>query len=354
MNRKIAAIIALQILLIIVLFWMLVFYGKDEYEAYTHEQGDEIESPSRVGIDAGLTIVTLSPQAQAQSGITTSKLKASTHQNTLSTFGTVLSIDALIDLRTRYLTAKADASVARASLTNSQQEYQRLLQLNRDNRNISDRAVMAAEAAWKADEARVLAAETTANNVRDNIRQSWGEALTNQATQQPAGASLQRLLQYREVLLQIALPFDAPSPKPGSMLAVTPTGSRDKTIQAEFVSPSPQTDSTIQGKTYYYRAAADELRAGMRVTVHMADSAVNVTGVIVPDSAVVWYGGKAWVYRKEDANRFVRLPVNTDMEANSGWFNAGNVKPGQALVTSGAQLLLSEEFKYQIKNENAD
>lgn len=354
MNRKLAAIIALQTLLIIVLFWMLVFYGKDEYEAYTHEQVDEIESPSRVSTDAGLAIVTLSPQTQAQSGITTSMLKASTHQHTLSTFGTVVSIDALIDLRTRYLTAKADASVARASLTNSQQEYQRLLQLNRDNRNISDRAVMAAEAAWKADEAKVLAAETTANNVRDNIRQSWGEALTNQSTQQPAGASLQRLLQYREVLLQITLPFDAPSPKPGSMLAVTPTGSQGKTIQAEFVSPSPQTDSTIQGKTYYYRAAADELRAGMRVTVHMTDSAMHVTGAIVPGSAVVWYGGKAWVYRKEGADRFVRLPIDTDTEANSGWFNVGSVRPGQALVTSGAQLLLSEEFKYQIKNENKD
>jgi len=30
------------------------------------------------------------------------------------------------------------------------------------------------------------------------------------------------------------------------------------------------------------------------------------------------------------------------------------LKPGDELVTSGAQLLLSEEFKYQIKNENDD
>ncbi len=33
MNRKTAIIIALQTLIIIVLFWVLVFYGKDEYEA---------------------------------------------------------------------------------------------------------------------------------------------------------------------------------------------------------------------------------------------------------------------------------------------------------------------------------
>lgn len=354
MNRKIALIIALQALLIIILFWVLVFYGKDEYEAYTREQGEEIDSPQRVSTDHGSTVVTLSEEAQAQSGITTTALKAGTHQSTLSSYGSVVSIEPLIELRTRYLTAKADASVVRASLVSSQQEYQRLLQLNRDNRNISDRAVIAAEAAWKADEAKVAAAETTASNVRDNIRQVWGETLANLVTQQPASPALQRLLQYKEVLLQITLPFDAALPKPGHTLYVVPTGTQGKAIQAEFVSASPITDRTIQGKTYYYRAPAEDLRSGMRVTVRLPESAKQGNGVIVPSTAVVWYGGKAWVYRKEAADRFVRLPISTNADTDGGWFNSGNLKPGDALVTSGAQLLLSEEFKYQIKNENED
>ena len=33
MNRKVATIIGLQAFLIIVMFWVLVFYGKDEDEA---------------------------------------------------------------------------------------------------------------------------------------------------------------------------------------------------------------------------------------------------------------------------------------------------------------------------------
>ncbi len=45
----------------------------------------------------------------------------------------------------RYLMAHADANVARASAVSNQQEYQRLLTLNRDNKNISDRAVAIAE-----------------------------------------------------------------------------------------------------------------------------------------------------------------------------------------------------------------
>jgi hypothetical protein len=92
----------------------------------------------------------------------------------------------------------------------------------------------------------------------------------------------------------------------------------------------------------------------MRVSVRMADNGQDTEGVIVPNEAVVWYGGKAWVYRKEGTDRFLRQPINTDREAGNGWFTTGQVKVGDSLVTSGAQLLLSEEFKYQIKNENED
>ena len=37
----------------------------------------------------------------------------------------------------------------------------------------------------------------------------------------------------------------------------------------------------------------------------------------------------------------------------SGWFNQG-LSVGEEVVVNGAQLLLSEEFKSQIKNENED
>jgi hypothetical protein len=355
MNRKIALIIALQAFLIIMLAWMLVFYGKDEYEAYTQGEEEEIETPSHVTTEAGSTIVVLSPETQAQSDIRTMPLKAATHQDSFNSYGSVISIEPLLDLRTRYLAARAEANVARASLANNRRDYERLLQLNQDNRNISDRAVAAAEAVWKADEARVAAAESAANNIRANIRQAWGEPLAAEVTAQQPSESLQRLLQYQDVLLQVTLPFDHPAPKPGSTLTVAPAGSQGTSIAARFVSASPQTDPTIQGKTYFYRAPAADLRAGMRITVRMTNAdGKTVKGVIVPDSAVVWYGGQAWAYRKEGADRFIRHAISTDKEAEGGWFNAEELKPGQPIVTQGAQLLLSEEFKYQITNENED
>jgi hypothetical protein len=355
MNRKTLTIILLQALIIIIMFWLLVFYGKDEYEAYSQqEQEEEIASPPRVSSEQGSAIVTLSKDTQLQSGIVVSPLQSANYQSGLTAFGTVINLDAYNELRTRYLAARAEAGVVKASIANSQKEYQRLAQLNQDDHNVSDRAVAAAEATWKADEARLAAAETSAASIRDTLRQQWGESLASWATQQPASEQLQRLLQYREVLIQVTLPFDTPNPAKDSVLMVEPAGSRGKPVKATFVSLAPQTDSAIQGKTFFYRASSDALRVGMRVTAHLNQNSKAAAGVIVPSEAIVWYGGKAWVYQKQSGERFVRRQVSAEREAGNGWFNAGTLKTGDEVVTSGAQLLLSEEFKYQITNENED
>ena len=355
MNRKTALIVALQAFLIIVLAWMLVFYGKDEYEAFIQGEEEEIETPSHVVNESGSTIVTLNPATQVQSDIQTSPLKAATHQDGFYSYGSVISIEPLIMLRTQYLAAKAETDAARASLANSRREHERLQQLNQDDRNISDRAVTAAEALRKADEAKVAAAESAASSIRANIRQTWGETLANELVAQQPGESLSRLLQHQDALLQVTLPFDYPEPKPGSVLTISPAGSQGKSVSARFVSASPQADPALQGKTYFYRAAAGELRTGMRVMIRLpSQDGKPSQGVIVPDNAVVWYGGQAWIYRKEGEDRFIRHAITTDNETEGGWFNAGTLKPGQPVVTQGAQLLLSEEFKYQITNENED
>jgi membrane fusion protein, multidrug efflux system len=157
-------------------------------------------------------------------------------------------------------------------------------------------------------------------------------------------------------LLLITLPPDI-NVKVGESIKVVPTGTKTKSISAKLVAASPQTDSTIQGRTYYFRALAENLRAGMRVSVEMKDASNSQPsdGVTVPASAVVWYAGKPWVYKKQDHDHFIRLPIKTDNESNGGWFNRSEqLTSGDSLVVNGAQLLLSEEFKYQIKNENQD
>ncbi|MCK9912242.1 hypothetical protein MXD81_24015, partial [Microbacteriaceae bacterium K1510] len=77
-----------------------------------------------------------------------------------------------------------------------------------------------------------------------------------------------------------------------------------------------------------------------------------VDGVIVPATAIVWWAGRAWVYRRTGDDTFTRLEIPVDMPAEQ---DGGFVVPAHLLadnddvVITGAQMLLSEEFRSQIQ-----
>ncbi len=354
MNRKLAIIIGLQAFLIVVLFWVLVFYSKDEFEALTAQTEEEIETPNRVIKESGITSITISADTQKQSEIKTTPLKSSKHQSSVSSYGSVLAIDTLIDLRTRYLAAKSEIEVLRAALTYNKGEFNRLQALNQDDKNVSDKAVATARSNIKADEAKIAAAESSAKNIADSIRQLWGEKLAQHATSPEKSELLQNLISNQEVLIEITLPFDAAEPSDKGSIMIAPTAAPSKPIHAMYISRAPASSATIQGKTYFYHAKTRELRAGMQINAITTTSSQINDGVIIPNAAIIWYAGKSWVYRKTAEDKFSRVPVTTDIELEDGWFYQGNLRPNDEVVTSGAQLLLSEEFKSQITNENDD
>jgi hypothetical protein len=59
--------------------------------------------------------------------------------------------------------------------------------------------------------------------------------------------------------------------------------------------------------------------------------------------------GLAWAYRQTAADTFIRRRVSLEQPAAGGWLVGGDWKAGDQVVTRGAQVLLSEELKSQIK-----
>jgi hypothetical protein len=367
MTKKTTLIIVLQALLIVGLFWVLVFYSKDEYEAYQNEQEEEIESLKRVSTTEGINIVSLSPATQQNSGIQTIKINSANFSGDIKSFGNVVSIDSLTEAKSRYLTLKTEVMLAKAGSTHNLKQYQRLKALNADDKNVSDQAVQAAQANVQADNAKITSNELQLKNLITNTKLQWGEALVSLAFSDLAFKNklpphLANLLSNKNALIQISLPLSSATPAAGSTVNVTPLNESVAPIQAIYVSPATQSDTNGFGKTFYYSAPADLLRIGMRVNV-VKEASVNTSanGVVIPSKAVVWYAGKAWAYFKKgqnkEATQFIRKPISTDTEVDagnsSGWFNQG-ISEDSEVVISGAQLLLSEEFKYLIKNENED
>jgi hypothetical protein len=362
MNKKLTLVIALQALLIVALFWVLIFLGKDEYESYQNEQEEEIESLNRVTTSEGINIVSLSPATQQNSGIQTIRISSASFSGDIKSFGNVVSIDSLIEAKSRYLNLKTEVSLAKSGSAHNLKQYQRLKALNADDKNVSDQAVQAAQANVQADNAKITSNELQLKNLITNTKLQWGEALATLAFTDKLPPHLASLLNNKNVLIQISLPLSTGTPKAGDSVSVTPLNESIAPIQAIYVSPATQSDTNGFGKTFYYSAPADLLRIGMRVNVLTeAASSDNASGVVIPSNAVVWYAGKAWAYFKngqdKETVKFIRKPISTDTEVDSGnssgWFNQG-IDENSEVVISGAQLLLSEEFKYLIKNENED
>ena len=363
MNKKLIAVIGVQALLIIILFWVMVFNSKDEFEAYQAEHEEEIESPSRVSTIEGINTVTLPLATQINSGIKTAKVASTSFQGEIKSFGNVVAIDQLIDAKATYLNLQSNLAIARVGSQQKNQQYQRLKILNADDKNVSDLALQEALAALEADKANIASIEMQLKNLQTNLQLRWGKALAKIAFSEKLPQHMANLLNKNNVLIQISLPLHTVSPAEGSIVSITPLTESSAPIKAIYVSPAATSDSNGFGNTFYYSAPADSLRIGMRVSVEVEQASSDArSGVIIPSSAVVWYAGKPWAYfkmaqpknkSKEPASLFVRKPISTDTEIDAGWFNAG-IEPDTEIVVSGAQLLLSEEFKYLIKNENED
>lgn len=354
MTKKTTVIIALQTILIVTLVWLLAFYGRDEYEQQQLSAQDDADVRSNVVEQDGLQVVSINAATQKNSGIEVKPLNAFTYQGKTKALGTVVSIQTLVDYSSQYQSLLAQLSIAESGLPNHQLQYQRFKQLNDDDKNISDKAVQEAYALVLADQVAIKTTQQQLSTLKSTIEAQWGSQLSALITQKNPPDALKALLTQKSVLVQVSFPLNEAPPRPASTLTITPIHDHAKPIRATFISQSIQSDISVLGKTYYFTAPADDLRVGMRVNVVPEQlSQQRHHGVIVPNEAIVWNAGLAWVYVKTDEQHFLRKPVAVNAEIDGGWFDE-SLPSGTQVVVNGAQLLLSEEFKFLIKNENDD
>jgi hypothetical protein len=95
-------------------------------------------------------------------------------------------------------------------------------------------------------------------------------------------------------------------------------------------------------------AAHRGLIPGINLPVFLSSGPTRA-GVIVPRSAVVWWQGNASCYVEESPGKFTRRAISTANPVSNGWFVTEGIDADARIVTTGAQTLLSEEFRSQIQ-----
>jgi hypothetical protein len=314
----------------------LVFYGARRVHSESQEQSEaankETSQPAAKPATGpnGEPVVHLNPAERVASGVRTATLERVSGRTETQVVAVVLSPQDLLDLRTAYIAAAVQVEKAKATLNASSLEYQRLSQLNREDKNASDKAVQAAEATFRSDQATLHNAEQTLELAKMPAIQRWGSVVSKWITGDTP--LLHDVLEARRLLLQVTLPSNTSAPQQLLIQA------GKHTTEATLLSPIPRVDPRFQTPSYLYAAAAEkELVPGMNLVAFAPRWR----------EAVLWWQGKSWVYIETALGSFMRREVSLNTALGNGWFLQSGLTPGDHVVTIGAQQLLSQEFRSQ-------
>jgi len=307
-----------------------------------------VAAPSRLTLKNGVATLTLSAADQRNGGIETARPSLPSTPESVVGYGTVLDAAPLAELNNRYLEAETQVQTATAKQAVSRAAFERAKILNKDQQNISTAQLQGAEGSFEVDKAALAAAQSRLRSVAASARQGWGGVLG--AALVDRTPMIAALIERSEYLVRVTL-------SPGATIAAPPETATARLhggseIALAFVSPATTTDPRLQGSSYLYHAAADSaLLPGMNLEVRLPGEAVE-HGAVVPEAAVVWLQGKAWVYLRTDPTTFVRRDIAPDRAAPDGGYVVTGLPPEAEIVVRGAQMLLSEEFRAQVPIED--
>lgn len=332
---------------------------EDASEAgHAEDDDDDDDVPSRVEIHDGLPAVRLSDEVIEKSGIVIAPLQQVSHLEETQSTAQIVDFQPLLASRADYQQIQAERRLAQESRDASSRVYERLRVLHKERANVSLTQVEEARFRLTQDKATLLTAEQKLKNLRLRTRQEWGDVLTNWALGReddaPATNFFDRLMDQKDVLLLVSLPYGFHLPEETSFIYVNTQPDRSSARKAYLIASAAYADTLIQGETYYFRTTADQLRINMKLSAWIITSDHVEEGFDVPISSVIWYGGQPWVYVKVDDELYTRRPVSNYRETDFGWFIKDTFADNDVVVTKGGQILLSEELRWQIPDEDDD
>lgn len=317
-------------------------------EAAADEQGRE-EAPRGAAPSAArsgeLGVVRLSADQQKRIGLETAVLKAAPHPEQFRAYGAVLDIARITELTNSYANAQAQLQTAEAKLEVARSAFERARSLVQ-SAALPKKEAELAEANFRTDQAALAAAQSQVKTLAATAQQEWGPAIGNAIVER--SPLVVRLIEREQFLVQVTLsPGVSLAQAPRTALSQAP--SRTTNIDLTYISPATRTDPRIQGLSYFFAAPGDSgLLPGMNTIVYVP-SGRTYEGVFVEDTAIVRWQGQSWVYLRLDPQTFRRHPISTDQPVSDDDYVVRDIPPGSEIVMQGAQVLLSEEARSELR-----
>ncbi len=332
--------------------WSLAFCLIFNFILLPFALAEEQESPEEPKGNTRQITIKLDSDVQKSSGIETQTLEATRHNSEFTAHGKVINLQSLLALRNRYLLALTEQSSAKARFKQSEESLMRQEDLYLHGAS-SKRSWQEQQALWEANKAQAEASDFQGNAIIDEARLFWGKELSEWALSSHSN-KLNPFLTNKKKLIQITLPSNKHLPESIKSLFIEATGDRSKAYKAEFISPATQTETVAQGESYYFQVEGKNILTGMNLTAWIPEQLDQKSGVTIPKSALLWHLDQSFVYIQVNEDNFMRRTIVNYTPVAGGYFVPDAIKPGEQIVTKGAQMLLSEELKNQIPAEDDD
>jgi hypothetical protein len=286
---------------------------------------------------AGEAVVFLSPEAQKRIELQVSAVQPANFQPELTAYGTVLDPAPLLAIQ-------GEIEADQAALEPARKAAEREKELFAEGGNVSQKTVETAESEQHAADIKLKTAQR-------NLEFDWGTAIAslNAAGQQELA---DKIAAHQTSLVRADLPMgDSIAEMPSS--AVISVAGMKSEYAAASISPALKADPKTLGQGFILRVDGNNpaLAPGAAVTARLKISGPSTTGVAIPDSAVVRFEGKTWVYIAGPDNKFTRRVIAADTPLDQGWFSTNGPPAGEHIVVQATALLLSEEQKAEIQTD---
>ena len=334
MKRPLKTILGLLIAGGVIVGLIFAFREMSQERAREQEREKPVAAPTRVSRSPqGEIILTLDAETQKRIGLAVAPLNAAEHRATRQGFARVLDATSLSSLLN-------ELALARTNLAASEKELARAKVLAAQS-NVSEKALLAAENTAGRDRLAVQAVE-------DKLALAFGRELANRAD----------LLQLSRSLASMEAALVRVDLSAGETLLTPPTKSRvfapaneAELFEAEFIGPATSIEPEFQGQAFLYLVTQTNRRLapGANLTALLELSGNASPGVVVPRAALVRSDGRGWAFVQTGDDTFTRREVVLTRPTGDGWFVAEGFKPGDKVVVTGAQVLLSEVGKAAIR-----
>jgi hypothetical protein len=334
---------------------MLSGWFNDYNEAIEEaEQADDDDDADSQDANVAEMEVVLDDDIEAYSGIETQSLNLSTFKPESKAVAKVVDLLPLISLRTHYVELNADLSVAITNEQAAQDEVRRLNALSKATKSVASKNLTYAETNWQQANAESKAIQSKLRVLKDQIQYEWGSALASWLIE-GSSDNWKRLITHQDSLVLVTIPTTHSLPEHVKTIRLIHPISKS-VMSAEYVGEARMTDERLQGETYFFHVKEASLRLGLRLDVWFEAQADALEGIFIPEQAIVWSSGQPWVYVEVEEGRYQRRSVQAGLKADKGIFldEVDDFEDGEELVVSGAQMLLSEEFRWQILDEDDD